>query len=102
VKGTQGGVVYMINGTGPGGPDPAKLGQNMSSVPDDSVAHTFTIPGLGVNIPVVGGYTEVAYLYFTKTGSYTWLCQTPCGLGTGGNLAAMDTPGWMTGQVTVG
>ncbi|MDG6901179.1 MAG: hypothetical protein JRM80_04380 [Nitrososphaerota archaeon] len=101
VKGTVGGVVYMINGTNPAGPDPAKLGQNVTSVPDDSVAHTFTIPDLNVNIPVVGGYTEMAYLYFTKAGTYQWLCMTPCGLGTDGSTGAMSTAGWMTGTVTV-
>lgn len=102
VKGTAGGVVYMINGTGPAGPEPAQLGQNVTSVPDDSVAHTFSIPDLGINIPVVGGYTEIAYLYFTKAGTYTWLCMTPCGLGASGTEGAMSTAGWMTGTVTVG
>jgi hypothetical protein len=101
VKGTQGGVVYMINGTGPAGPAPAQLGQNVTSVPDDSVAHTFTIPQLGINIPVVGGYTEIAYLYFTKAGTYQWICMTPCGLGGNGSAGAMSTAGWMTGTVTV-
>jgi hypothetical protein len=101
VKGTMGGVVYMINGTNPGGPEPAKLGQNVSAVPEISVAHTFTIPDLGINIPVVGGYTEIAYLYFTKAGTYQWLCMTPCGLGGNGASGAMSTAGWMTGTVTI-
>ena len=102
VNGTVGGVVYMINGTNPAGSEPAQLGQNVTAVPEISVAHTFTIPELGVNIPVVGGYTEVAYLYFTKAGTFQWLCMTPCGLGASGTSGAMSTAGWMTGNVTIG
>ncbi|MDE1853537.1 MAG: hypothetical protein KGI38_07305 [Thaumarchaeota archaeon] len=102
VSGTVGGNVYMINGTSASGTDMmAKWGQNVTAVPGAMLAHTFTMPQLGISIPVVGGDTEVAYLYLTQTGTYSWFCQTPCGSGPMGMMGAMSTSGWMTGQVTV-
>ncbi len=102
VNGTVGGTVFLINGTTASmGAMPEQYSQNVTSVPGASLAHTFTITQLGVNIPVIGGDTEIAYLYFTKAGIYTWLCLTPCGLGADGTGGAMSTAGWMTGQVTV-
>jgi hypothetical protein len=76
-------------------------GANVTSVPVATLAHTFTIPSLGINIPVVGGSTEIAYLYFNQPGTYTWLCLTPCGTGPGGLAGAMSTPGWMMGSIVV-
>jgi heme/copper-type cytochrome/quinol oxidase subunit 2 len=102
VNGTVGGVVYMINGTtASSGMTPMPWGQNVTSVPASLLAHTFTIPQLGINIPVVGGDTEIAYVEFTKAGTYQWFCMTPCGFGANGAEGAMSTPGWMTGTVTV-
>ncbi|HEV2137723.1 MAG TPA: hypothetical protein VGR53_02675 [Nitrososphaerales archaeon] len=102
VNGTQGENVYLINGTTASMSSmPEQWGKNVTSVPGASLAHTFSIPQIGVNIPVVGGDTEIAYLYFTKTGTFTWFCLTPCGFGPDGSGGAMSAPGWMTGVVTV-
>ncbi len=102
VKGTLGGVVYMINGSAASmGDEPLDWGMNMSAVSGADLAHTFTIPELGVNIPVVGGDTQVAYLRFTRAGTYTWVCLTPCGFGANGMQGAMSAAGWMFGQITV-
>lgn len=102
VTGTVGGNVFLINGTTASmGAMPQRWGQNVTSVPGASLAHTFTIQGLGVNVPVVGGDTEIAYLYFTKAGIFTWLCLTPCGFGPLGAGGAMSAAGWMTGQITI-
>jgi hypothetical protein len=102
VNGTKGGNVYIINGTTASMSSmPEQWGKNVTSVPGASLAHTFSIPQLGVNIPVVGGDTQIAYLYFTKTGTFTWFCLTPCGFGPGGSEGAMSASGWMTGLVTV-
>jgi len=101
VTGTVGGNVLLMNGT------IATMGamtwrQNVTSVPSAVLAHTFTITKLGINIPVVGGSTVIAYLYFDKAGTYTWICLTPCGLPSSpGDTGAMATSGWMQGQVTV-
>lgn len=102
VSGTVGGTVYLINGTQASmGSSPMPWGQNVTSVPGSSLAHTFTITQLGINIPVVGGDSEVAYLRFDKPGTYTWLCLTPCGFGDNGAEGAMSTAGWMTGTITI-
>jgi hypothetical protein len=102
VNGTVGGNVYIINGTTASmGSMPEQWGTNVTSASGASLAHTFTIPQLGVNIPVVGGDTVIAYLYFTTTGTFTWVCLTPCGFGSNGSMGAMSTSGWMTGTVTV-
>lgn len=102
VNGTVGGNVYMINGTTAMGTDMMQSwGGNVTAVPVAYLAHTFTVPQLGINLPVVGGNTEVAYLYLTKTGTFMWYCQTPCGFGPTGMDGAMSKSGWMVGQITV-
>lgn len=102
VNGTVGRNVFLINGTTASmGAMPQVWGQNVTSVPGAMLAHTITISQLGINIPVVGGDTEIAYLYFPKPGTYTWICETPCGFGPDGSEGAMSTAGWMTGQFVV-
>ncbi len=103
VTGTVGDKMYLINGTSASMGTPQSWGAEVSSVPTSQIAHTFTILSLGINIPVVGGDTEIAYLYLNQTGTFTWQCYTPCGFpnANGGWSAAMVTPGWMTGEVTV-
>lgn len=100
VTGTVGGNVYFINGTIASVGNMA-WGMNVTSVPGSVLAHTFTIPQLGINLPVVGGSTVIAYVYLDKTGTFTWICLTPCGMGMMGDRGAMSQPGWMEGQVTV-
>ncbi len=102
VTGTVGGTVYLINGTTASqSSTPEQWGKNVASVPATSLAHTFTIQQLGVNIPVVGGDAVIAFLYFTQTGTFTWLCLTPCGFGPNGSGGAMSASGWMTGTITI-
>lgn len=102
VTGTVGNSVYLMNGT------IATMGNmtwgtNVTSVPVSALAHTFSIPQLGINIPVVGGSTVVAYLRLDKPGIYTWICKTPCGFPgpTADSSGAMATSGWMEGQITI-
>jgi hypothetical protein len=102
VTGTVGGAVYLVNGTSAMGMDVSqRWGQDVSSVPGAMLAHTFSIPQLGINIPVVGGDLEIAYLNLDQTGTFQWVCLTPCGFGAMGANGAMTAPGWMEGQVTV-
>lgn len=111
VSGTVGGNVYVINGTvAAGTADPTEdmagaanqWGQNMTSVPGSMLAHTFTIQALGINIPVIGGDTVMAYIIIHHPGHYSWLCLTPCGFGGDGMAGAMSRDGWMSGQITAG
>jgi len=103
VTGTVDGKMYLVNGTSASLSTPESWGTEVSSVPTDQIAHTFTIVTLGINIPIVGGDTEIAFLYINQTGTFTWQCYTPCGFMNvnGGWSGAMVTPGWMTGEVTV-
>ena len=100
VMGTVAGNVYMMNGT-TATMGNMQWGQNVTSITGGALAHTFTIAPLGINIPVVGGSTVVAYLSFDKTGTFTYICLTPCGLGPMGMMGAMSRMGWMQGQVTI-
>lgn len=107
VEGTVGGTMSFINGTLATGianetmAQMMSLGKNVTSVPSNSIAHTFTVPQLSINVPVVGGSTEIVYLDFNQTGTYSWFCMTPCGFGPDGNEGAMSTAGWMTGSIVV-
>jgi plastocyanin len=74
-------------------------GETVSSLPADGIAHTFTIPQLGINIPLAPSSTVVAYFTLNQTGTFTWFCMTICGSGPNGLGGAMATAGWMSGNV---
>jgi hypothetical protein len=74
--------------------------KTVSSVPTSEVAHTFSVPSLGINIPVPPLSTVVTYITISAPGSYSWLCVIPCGGGPEGTAGAMSTPGWMLGTLT--
>jgi hypothetical protein len=88
-------------------------GKKVSSVPNADIAHTFTVPSVGLNIPIPVAPTakkgelrtpEVVTATFrvNKTGTFTWHCYAPCGTGSGGTQGSMAKNGWMTGNVTFG
>lgn len=88
-----------------------------------SVAHTFSIPGIGLNVPVAspttlaansnlcgtspctsGPHTTVTFSFNSPAtpGDYFWQCRIPCGLGyLDGFGGPMQTIGYMTGQMEV-
>lgn len=72
-----------------------------SSVPLSDIAHTFTVTGMNLNVPVV--VSSIMQFSFQTGGmdSYTWQCYAACGSGASGWAQAMSTPGWMTGTVTI-
>lgn len=88
VNSTEGPKGIVLNG-----------GQTVTSVPPAILAHTFSIPSLKINIPVPLSSTVVAYIEITQPGTYGWFCYTACGSGPAGTWGAMDTPGWMTGNL---
>ncbi len=75
------------------------------------IAHTFTVAGLGLNIPlvaatdqgstVVPSVTVVTFKTPAKAGTYSWQCYQPCGTGSDGWGGPMVTPGWMMGSVQI-
>lgn len=89
VNSSQGASGIQVNG-----------GQTVSNMSSDAVAHTFTIPQLGINIPLAPSSTTTAYFTVNQTGTYSWFCMTICGSGPDGKGGAMSTPGWMTGAVS--
>jgi heme/copper-type cytochrome/quinol oxidase subunit 2 len=106
VSGTQNNTITVINNDNVNSSQGAseiqvKGGQTISSVDPSNVAHTFTIPQLGINIPVEPSSVVTAYFTLNQTGNFSWFCQTECGAGPEGLAGAMDTPGWMTGSLTV-
>lgn len=110
VTGTVGNTITLMNGTiatgSMGGMSNGSMSMtgwesNVSSVPVTEIAHTITVPSLGINIPVVGGDMEIAKFYANTTGTFIWQCMTPCGTGPTGWEGAMATAGWMTGSFYV-
>jgi heme/copper-type cytochrome/quinol oxidase subunit 2 len=106
VSGTQGNLESIVNNDNVNSSQGSTSinitgGQVVSNVNMSDIAHTFTIPQLGVNLPIPPSSTVTAYLTLNDTGTFQWFCQTECGFGTTGQLGAMDTPGWMTGDITV-
>ena len=113
VTGTIGGVEY-ING------QPTSLLNSWSGC---NVQHTFTMPGLGINVPIAspttvnannnlcpsspctsGPHQVVTFSFMTpaKGGTFRWQCIVPCGGGfVDGNGGPMSTPGYMGGQMEV-
>jgi hypothetical protein len=84
--------------------------------------HTFSIPDLGINIPLVGispadtkictdapckatdPHHTIVFSFTTPSapGDYRWQCFIPCGLGfLDGNGGPMSTIGYMTGFIKV-
>lgn len=106
VSGTQGNMETVVNNDIINSSQGASgilvsAGQNFSTVPSDNISHTFTIPQLGINIPVMPSSTVSAYITLNETGTFSWSCMTQCGYGLTGEEGAMSTPGWMNGGITV-
>jgi heme/copper-type cytochrome/quinol oxidase subunit 2 len=104
VNGTVGNVVKVINNTNVNSTSSKfSSGTVVSSFPQYSVSHTFTVAGLNLNIPIPPVSTVVADLHFSSSqeGTYSWQCNDPCGSGANGWEGAMATQGWMMGSVVV-
>ncbi len=83
-------------------------GKVYSALALDKVAHTFTIPQLGLSVPIPGdaptraSYASVTFTFLTgKAGIYTFRCFDPCGTGASGWMGPMLTKGYMVGTLTV-
>ena len=82
-------------------------GQQYRALDAAKVAHTFTIPQLGLNVPIPGdapnnaSYLTITFSFRTgSAGTYTFQCFAPCGTdnGFGGPMASMA---YMKGTLTV-
>ena len=88
-------------------------GKVMQALDPTLPGHTFTIPDLGVNVPLEGvadnapaGATNVVQFDFvvpSTPGLFRWQCFVPCAAGTlYGNGGPMQTIGYMAGELQVG
>ncbi len=110
VTGTIGGVAYVDG-------KPVRLINSWSGC---NVGHTFSIPQLGVNVPMAspgltaslcgtspctsGPHKVIQFSFMTPRvgGVYFWQCRIPCGGGfLDGFGGPMQTIGFMTGNMTV-
>ncbi len=75
--------------------------RTLHGLPPAQVAHTLTIPALGINVPMAGAARITFTLRTGRPGTYAWECMDPCGSGPGGLGGAMGRPGFMAGTITV-
>jgi hypothetical protein len=105
---------YLLNG---------KKVSLLNATQGNGVAHTFSVPTLGINVPLWGvdgsaknfcnvaapcpmsaAHNVIQFSFVTpkKTGQYPWQCFVPCGLGfLYGNGGPMQTIGYMDGFLKV-
>jgi FtsP/CotA-like multicopper oxidase with cupredoxin domain len=81
-------------------------GKPVRSLSAADVSHTFTVIGLGLNLPIPaapsgGAVTVVARFVANRTGRFVWQCYAPCGAGPNFTGGAMSVAGWMEGKVRV-
>ncbi|MHB8244128.1 MAG: hypothetical protein ACYDGN_02070 [Acidimicrobiales bacterium] len=110
VLGTTGGYM-LLNG---------KKVRVINSNTGNGVAHTFSVPSLGINVPLYGNgpdanlcsaapcttsspHNVIKFSFRTPgPGQYPWQCFVPCGLGyLYGNGGPMQTIGYMDGFLKV-
>jgi hypothetical protein len=74
---------------------------SVAALAPGSLSHTFSIMQIELNAPIPpapsGSSPSVTSfgVYFNQTGTFDWMCQAPC------NPVSMETPGLMSGIVTV-
>jgi hypothetical protein len=87
----------------------------------DLTSHTFTVPDLGISVPLPGvadnaknqcgvapcslseAHTTIRFSFMSPgPGTYRWQCFVPCAFGFYfGNGGPMQTIGWMSGEIQV-
>lgn len=105
VNGTVNNRIILINGTEATGDMAQTMNEtwesSVSYIPANLISHTFTVSQIGLNIPIEGGFTEIAEFYINITGTFSWQCMSPFGTGSSGWGGAMATQGWMMGTLYV-
>ena len=77
--------------------------EQVSSVPVNNIAHTFTVQNgssVLLNLPITPS-SVVQTSFILHPGTYTWQCEVACGSGPTGWDGAMSAPGWMEGTLYV-
>jgi hypothetical protein len=96
-------------------------GKVYSSINPDDTSHTFTIPDLGISVPLPGidsnaknpcaaapcplsaAHNTITFSFMSPAkGTYRWQCFVPCAFASYfGNGGPMQTIGWMSGWIQV-
>lgn len=81
-------------------------GAAATTVSNENIAHTFSIPDLGINVPLAkapeGKFSTTVFTFkVDKAGTFSWRCFTPCGGDPKGMGGSMATKNWMQGSVVV-
>lgn len=104
VAGTVGNVaIYAMNSKGEAASKAVgqvKPGVH-SEVSPKQVAHTFTVPSMGINVPSTALQTATFMFYTGAPGMYEWVCEAPCGGDPDGMGGAMMVLGFMRGYMFV-
>jgi hypothetical protein len=115
IRGTLGGTATYQGGTA------TYNGTAKSVINPDDASHTFTVPELGLSVPLPGvaddaknqcsaapctlaeAHTTITFSFMTPgPGTYRWQCFVPCAFGSiFGNGGPMQTIGWMSGELEV-
>ena len=87
-------------------------GKTMKAIDPTMAAHSFAIPDLGVNVPLLavadnapaGASNKIVFSFkVPASGIFHWQCFVPCAAGTLYGLGGpMQTLGYMDGQIEVG
>ncbi len=89
-----------INPANPNGPVTAPA-KTLAAVDPAIVSHTFTIPSLNLNVPLLASSRTTFTFHTGATGMFEWHCMDPCGTGPAGWSGAMSQQGYMGGELTV-
>jgi hypothetical protein len=93
-------TTVIVNRTNPNGPATAPA-QTLAAVDPAIVSHTFTIPSLHLNVPLLASSRTTFTFHTGAAGTFEWHCQDPCGTGPAGWSGAMSVQGYMGGELTV-
>ena len=87
-------------------------GKTMQAIDPATLAHSFSVPDLGVSVPLLavddnapaGASNKIVFSFkVPASGIYHWQCFVPCAAGTLYGLGGpMQTLGFMDGQIEVG
>ena len=76
--------------------------RTLTALKPADVSHTFTIPALGINVPLAAFARTTFTIHTGAPGTYAWRCMDPCGTGpTGWGTAMAAKQGFMEGTLTV-
>lgn len=76
--------------------------QTLSALDPAAVSHTFTIPALGINVPIAAHARETFTITTGAPGTFAWRCMDPCGAGpVGWGTAMAARRNYMEGTLTV-